>query len=231
MKIRIWRREQWLLRALVLCLMIVPVMAYGQDSAPMETASAEADVQKWVEIFEDPERWNWQGGIHILGLMAIEYGDTVADIGAGTGYFVRYLAPAVGDDGTVYAVDINPAFLDHITSRIDYPNSDRVFPILAAPDDPQLPAGEIDAALILNTWHHIDNRVAYAEKLKESMSRSGRVVVVDWRAESLPLGPPIEEKVSRETVIQEFEKAGWRLVTDSTILQYQYLLSFYPDRS
>ena len=78
------------------------------------------------------------------------------------------------------------------------------------------------------TSHHIGERVAYLAKLRPALSREGRVAIIDWRKGDIPLGPPPEERVGREDVIAEFENAGWRLVTESVALPYQYFLVFYP---
>lgn len=210
-------------------LFLLGLAMVGAGPASAQVPS-ETDVQRWVDRYEDPARNEWQGGTFILQLLSIEPGDQVVDLGVGTGYFVRFLTGYVGDKGHVYGVDINPAFLAHIESRTDILHMERLSTILADVDDPKLPPGEIDVILILNTWHHIEDRVAYARKLREAMSPTGRVLVVDWRQEPLPIGPPPGEKLTRETVIKEFQEAGWKLATDSSLLKYHYMLNFYPER-
>jgi ubiquinone/menaquinone biosynthesis C-methylase UbiE len=153
----------------------------------------------------------------------------VADLGAGTGFFTRSLAIAVGDSGSVYAVDIEQSMLDYIRSRDDVMQN-RVIPVLAAPDDPKLPDGTIDIVLTVNTWHHIKKRSAYLKLLDRALTPDGRVVVVDFRGGELPVGPPPGHKLSRAKVLKEFEKAGWKFAAESIALPYQYMLTFYPPR-
>ena len=187
------------------------------------------DAEQWAERWESAERAEWQKPMVVLGLLAIQAGQVVADLGAGTGFFTRSLAIAVGDSGSVYAVDIEQSMLDYIRSRDDV-MQDRVIPVLAAPDDPKLPDGTIDIVLTVNTWHHIKKRSAYLKLLDRALTPDGRVVVVDFRGGELPVGPPPGHKLSRAKVLKEFEKAGWKFAAESIALPYQYMLTFYPPR-
>ena len=103
-------------------------------------------------------------------------------------------------------------------------------PILARPDDPYLPAGGIDLVFICDTWHHIPDRVAYAQKLKQGLDAGGRVAIVDFHARDLPVGPPASMKRAREDVVKEFEAAGFTLAKEHTFLPHQYFLDFVPRR-
>jgi ubiquinone/menaquinone biosynthesis C-methylase UbiE len=185
------------------------------------------DVEHWATVFDDPARKDWQKPLFVLSFLGIEQGDVVADLGAGTGFFTQPLSIQVGPEGKVYAVDIEPAMLDHLMQRTDV-TTERVIPVLARPNDPKLPAGEIDVVVIMNTWHHIEKRVKYLRKLEKSLSPAGRVAVIDFRAGELPIGPPPDHKLSREEVVSEFEEANWRLVAESVMLPYQYVLIFLP---
>lgn len=188
-----------------------------------------SDVQYWAKIFDSPERIQWQKPVSVVDFLAIEPGATVADIGAGTGYFTIYLATMVGDEGRVYAVDTEQSMLDYLKQRNDM-NQKVVVPILADPHDPRLPPGEVDLILIMNTWHHIRDRVNYLSQLRRSLAQGGRVAIVDYREGKLPVGPPAQEKIARATVIKEFEKGGWTLAAESVALPYQYLLTFFPPK-
>jgi len=187
------------------------------------------DAKDWAERWESEEQMEWQQPVVVIGQLAIQPGQVVADLGAGTGIFTRPLSIAVGGSGTVYAVDIEQSMLDYIRSRGDV-LQDRVVPVLAEPDDPKLPAGTVDIVLTVNTWHHIKKRSTYLKLLDRALTPDGRVVVVDFRAEELPVGPPPNHKLSRKKVVKEFEKAGWTLAAESIALPYQYMLTFYPPR-
>lgn len=185
------------------------------------------DIDHWVSVFEDESRREWQKPLAVLEALGVMEGEVVADIGAGTGYFTGLLSIQVGAPGQVYAVDIERKMLDYIRGRQDVA-ADRTRFVLAAPDDPRLPAGQIDLILIVDTWHHIAKRSKYLQKLEAALSPAGRVAIIDFREGELPVGPPPGEKLSRETVVGEFEKAKWTLASDSVMLPYQYFLVFYP---
>jgi ubiquinone/menaquinone biosynthesis C-methylase UbiE len=185
------------------------------------------DIDHWVEVFEDPARDEWQKPLIVLDFLGIEGGDVIADLGAGTGYFTKPLSIQVGQQGKVFAVDIERAMLDHLMQREDIV-TERVVPVLAKRNDPKLPAGQIDLVVVVNTWHHIEKRSKYLRHLQECLSPVGRVAIIDFREGELPVGPPPGHKLSRDQVVSEFEKADWRLVAESVALPYQYVMTFLP---
>jgi len=186
------------------------------------------DVEHWVEVFDNPERDAWQKPESLLRLLGIRSGDVVADLGAGTGYFAARLSKSVGRTGKVYAVDIEQALLDHLVRRDDLGPYDVVIPVLADPDDPKLPAGELDLVLVVDTWHHIDDRLNYLGHIDRALAPGGRLVIVDFREGELPVGPPPGHKLSRDAVLREFDEAGWSLTSEARMLPYQYVLIFQP---
>ena len=103
-----------------------------------------------------------------------------------------------------------------------------MLPVLASPDDPFLPRGRVDRVLIVDTYHHIDDRLGYFRRMKEALAPGGRVAIVDFHKRPLPVGPPPEHKLSREFVIGEMRQAGWVLSREETFLPYQYFLLFEP---
>jgi ubiquinone/menaquinone biosynthesis C-methylase UbiE len=185
------------------------------------------DTERWVELFDSPERDKWQKPSIVVRVIGLLEGDTVADLGAGTGYFTRVLSRGVGARGKVYAVDIEPRMLEHIEQREDL-GSAEIVTVVAEPNDPKLPEGELDLVLVVNTWHHIDDRLEYLKKLERTLDSGGRVVVIDFHEGELPVGPPAGSKLSRDAIVAEFAEAKWRLETESVVLPYQYLLVFYP---
>lgn len=189
-----------------------------------------SDAAAWAERWESPERDAWQRPLDVIRLLAISPGEVVADLGAGTGYFTRLLAIKVGDRGKVLAVDVAPEMLAYIDAREDIVPG-RVETVLADKKDPRLPAGGVDLILTVNTWHHIKKRGRYLERLEQALKADGRMVVVDFRRDGeFSVGPPPSERISREDVVEEFERAGWTLASESLALPYQYYLTFYPPR-
>jgi SAM-dependent methyltransferase len=201
--------------------------AAGQDQEGGHDATMKhrfENAERWAERFDAPERAAWQKPQQVGWLLGIEAGQTVADLGCGTGYFLRTLSAMVDETGRVYAVDIEQGMLDHAMAR-NLP-FDNVVPVLAEPDDPKLPAGELDLILTVNTWHHIDRRIRYLGKLAAALKPFGRLVIIDWHEGELPEGPPAGHKLSRDAVVRELNKAGWTLTSESVALPYQYLLIF-----
>jgi len=180
-------------------------------------------------MFERPERAATQKPEEVVAALGLQPGQTVADVGAGTGYFTFHLARSVGSSGRILAVDIEAGMLEHIQQRAaDEEGGAVVETILAAPDDPNLPDGEVDMILFVNTYHHLSDRNEYLDLLKADLGADGRVAIVDYRKEDLPVGPPISHKLSRDEVVKEFTAAGFRQAGEETFLDYQYFLIFKP---
>ncbi len=166
----------------------------------------EALAQEW----NDPSRHAWQKPKEILDAMAIEPGATVADLGAGTGYLIEPLAAAVGEDGLVVALDVEPAMLEFLEKRRSEEQWSNVEVRKSAHHDPYLSAASVDAIVTLNTWHHVDGRRRFAEKLYAALKDGGRFVVVDFIAESTEgRGPPLEMRLAPTDVVRELEAAGF----------------------
>jgi predicted methyltransferase len=163
--------------------------------------------EEWAKIFDDPSRDEWQRPDDVVRLLALSPGMTVADIGAGTGYFLGRLSRAVGAEGRVLGLDVEPDMVVHMKSRAEREQLANVEPRLVEPADPKLERGTIDRVLIVDTWHHIDHRSKYAATLKDSLKSGGAIYVVDYTLEA-PRGPPKEHRLSAEKVIAELAEAG-----------------------
>jgi ubiquinone/menaquinone biosynthesis C-methylase UbiE len=187
-----------------------------------------ADVDRWLKVFESPERDQWQQPAEVVKAMGVGPGSVVADIGAGTGYFAVHLARAVWPDGKVLAIDTEPNMVAFMEKRAADAGLDVLETVLADADDPHIPPGSTHRILLVDTYHHIHDRPGYFRRLKAALAPGGQVVVVDFLKKSLPVGPPPEHKMSRDEVVAEFEEAGYRLASEETFLPYQYFLFFEP---
>jgi ubiquinone/menaquinone biosynthesis C-methylase UbiE len=186
------------------------------------------DVAKWVGVFDDPGRDAWQKPDAVLHALGVAPGMTVADLGAGTGYFSMHLAKAVGETGKVLAIDIEPKLVLYMKERAAKAGAAQVVAVLAPPDDPKLPAHGVDLVLIVDTWHHIDDRLHYLAKLAAGLKPGGRVAVVDFKKGDFPVGPPDAHKLEAKAVTAEFVEAGWMQASQWDELPYQYVLAFTP---
>lgn len=185
-----------------------------------------ADVDHWRRVFDDPARDVWQKPRELVAALAITPGMWVADLGAGTGYFSRWLDAAVGPAGVVFAVDTEPNLVAHLRTRAEREQTTRVIPVLASRDDPRLPPRALDLVLIVDTYHHLDHRLAYLRRLGGALKTQGRVAIVDWQQHDLPVGPPPEHKLARTQVIAEMQAAGYVLTAEPALLPHQYVLIF-----
>jgi ubiquinone/menaquinone biosynthesis C-methylase UbiE len=210
----------------LLLLAAVPALARSSDDATSHRRFD--DPAYWSKVFDDPGRAAWQKPEELVAALGLRPGQCVADLGAGTGYFSRLLSAAVGPTGTVLAVDPEPNLVAHLRERAEREGSANVVPVLASLDNPRLPAGLVDVVLIVDTFHHIDDRVAYFRRLRQALRPPGRIAIVDWQKRELPVGPEMDHKLAREQVVREMETAGYRLVEEPSILPYQYFLIFQP---
>jgi arsenite methyltransferase len=174
---------------------------------------------EYAKVLEDPERDTWQKPHEVITALKLKPSDVVADIGAGTGYFSRRFAMHAAK---IYAVDIDAKLLE-IAAKTAPKN---LVTLLAKPDDALLPPASVDLVFFCDVVHHIQDRVAYYNRLKPALKPGARIVVIDFYKKELPLGPPPEMKLTEDMVTSELKQAGFRPTRKETFLQYQYFLEF-----
>lgn len=185
------------------------------------------DAAFWSKVFDDPKRDSWQHPGEVVAALALAPGMTVADIGAGTGYFAGRLSAAVGPLGAVFLVEVEPTLVAHLRDRADREKTANVVPVLGSADNPRLPASSLDAVLLVDTFHHIDHRREYLATLIRSLRPSARVAVVEWKPGPQPFGPREEShKIPREKVEHEMIEAGFEALPSPDLLPHQYLALF-----
>jgi ubiquinone/menaquinone biosynthesis C-methylase UbiE len=218
--------------ALAVAATCLPASANTQSrpSTVEEMHRLHRDSKSFIATLEDPARDEYQKPHEVMMALDLREGERVADIGSGSGYFTLRIANHVGRTGLVYAVDVNPDMIAHLEGRVREAGLENVRTVLARPDDPLLPAGTIDRFFICDTWHHIDARPKYLAAMAKALKPEGRVVVIDYVKKDMPGGPPMEMRLSREEVVAEFERAGFRLAKEHGFLPYQYFLVFTAAR-
>src|SRR5512134_195045 len=157
----------------------------------------------------DPSRDAWQKPKEVLEKLAITPGSRVADLGAGGGYFTWYLARAVGPQGTVYAVDIDETGLGIIEKEMHARGIRNVVPIHAEAGDAKL-SEPVDLVFSCDTYHHMNDRIAYFRSLIRYLKPGGRVAILDFHPHGVFSGL-LGHGTAKEEVRREMESAGYRL--------------------
>jgi ubiquinone/menaquinone biosynthesis C-methylase UbiE len=159
-----------------------------------------------LSIFDSPGREERLQINRVMDVLDIQHGKAVADIGAGSGWFTMHAAKRVGEGGVVYAVDINPEAIPYITQRAEKEKVENVKPILSKPEDPLLPAGSVDAVLILKTYHEVAHPVELMKNLRAALRPGAKVGIIDRNGNGTNHG------VGKDVVIREAKQAGYRLL-------------------
>ena len=196
----------------------------GQERVPHSRLFPPED----IGILEGPDRDAWQRPDEVMDALGITEGATVADLGAGGGWFTVRLARRVGTNGIVYAQDIQPPMIESISRRVAREGLTNVRTILGTAQDPKLPE-KLDAVLIVGTYPEISEPSTLLRHILTSLNTNGRLGIVDFTLEGGGPAPPLEERISHEIVIATVEKSGFKLLAHEQFLQYQYLLIFSPN--
>jgi SAM-dependent methyltransferase len=162
------------------------------------------DADAWAKVFDDPARDAWQEPDRVIASLALDRTMTVADIGAGTGYFAVRIAPLVAE---VIATDVEADMVRYLRERAAREGHTNLRAVVTPPDDPLLAAGTVDRILVVDVWHHLGDRRAYAQKLAAALAPDGFIAVVDFTLDAKH-GPPPEHRLAPEAVIGDLEAAG-----------------------
>lgn len=182
---------------------------------------------KDLGLLEGPDRDAWQRPDQIMDALRIADGSVVADLGAGGGWFTVRLARRVGPNGRVYAEDVQPQMIESIERRVKREGLEgRVIMRLGTALDPGLPRGALDAVLIVETYHEMEQPLVLLRNLAQSLKPEGRMGIVEFTSEGGGPGPPMNERVDPQRVMDDAEQAGLRLIAHERFLRYQYLLVF-----
>jgi ubiquinone/menaquinone biosynthesis C-methylase UbiE len=221
------RPFRWILLPLA-PLALTQLLAAQAPKTAHEAHQLHRDPRSYIAALDDPQRDAWQKPADVLMALGLHPGDTVADIGAGSGYFTLRFSHHVGPGGRVYAVDISDDMLAEVKRKVSDAGLTNVMPVHATADDPKLPEGGVDLIFICDTWHHIENRPSYLGRLRTALKPNGRLAIVDFHKKPLPVGPPESMKLTRAEVVAEATAAGFSVAEEPTFLPYQYFLVFAP---
>lgn len=195
------------------------------------------DVDKWVKTFEGDDRDIFKYRASILAAVKPERGATVADIGAGTGFFSLMFAKAVGPNGKVYAVDTSTDFLSHIDQEVNERKLNNIVTVHCKEDSVELPPNSIDLAFICDTYHHFEYPHSTLHTLHRAMKPNGEVFIIDFFRDS-KRSPNLKEdhwkwvqghvRLDRDETIREVTAAGFKEIPapPTPFLKENYLIRF-----
>lgn len=198
-----------------------PVTAPGEHRKTSEPYTGD------LSIFDSPGRDERLQINRVMDILGITPGKTVADIGAGSGWFTVRAARRVGEHGVVYAVDINPEAIRYVDARARKEKSRNVKTILGKADDPLLPAGAVDAVLLLKTYHEVAEPVALLRNLRAALRSGAKVGIIDRN------GNGEDHGVGRDVVLHEATQAGYRLLEQYDFVKgdkMDYFLVLIPEQ-
>ncbi|MCB9506501.1 MAG: class I SAM-dependent methyltransferase [Myxococcales bacterium] len=181
------------------------------------------DPEAWAARWDNAERDEWQQPERVIAAMEISPGMTVADVGTGTGYFLPHLSAAVGAEGRVLARDVEPAMIDYVQARCEREGLGNVDAQVIGFESPGLPAHGMDRVMLVNTWHHIESREAYAAAVAETLAPNGALYIVEYTRDAQP-GPPAEMRLDPEQVITELAAGGLTATVVEPALPRQYVV-------
>jgi len=173
-----------------------------------------------------PERAAEEAPDEALDAIGVAKGAVVADIGAGVGYFTWRLADRVGRTGKVYAVDIQSEMLAELRHNMAERKLTNYEALLGAEDDPHLPAGAVDLALLVDVYHEFSKPQQMLHKIRAALKPDGRMVLLEYRKEDPKVPIRIEHKMTVAEVKAEIEPQGFRLEKTIETLPRQHILIF-----
>ncbi len=215
-----------------------PGAAVDDPEAGLETpppkrvpARAPSGVMNWAgaEWLEREDRVELEKPEVTLRAMNLRDGDMVADIGAGTGFFTRRLAKAVGPSGKVYANDVQSGMLDRLKELAGEEGTSNIVTVLGTQDDLGLPAKAFDWVLLVDVYHEFQNPEVMLERIREALKPGGRVALVEYRLEGDTASHIDEDhRMSVEQVTAEWGAGGFTIEQRIEDLPSQHLFILAP---
>jgi ubiquinone/menaquinone biosynthesis C-methylase UbiE len=175
---------------------------------------------------DDPERLKWLPPIEVIGSLELHAGMSVADIGAGTGYFTLPIARAAGSGGKVHAVDFQTGMLDLLGKKLLEPDAPTNISLVhGTATHTTLPDKCVDFVFLANVWHEVDDHALVLKEAARLLRKNGRLAILDWRPNvQQPPGPPLEHRKSATTVAENLNLNGWNVERSGNVGKYSYLI-------
>jgi ubiquinone/menaquinone biosynthesis C-methylase UbiE len=222
-------------RGIVLAIRVVAVaaiaadLAFAQATHPISgRAIAQVMGHEGAPWLERPEREAEEAPAKAITALQLRPGQSIADVGAGSGYYTMLLSAAVGPRGRVYATDIQPEMLALIRQKVEKRRVSNVELLLGTSTDPRLPDGAIDLALMVDVYHELSQPQVFLQSLKRAFKPDGRLVLIEFRQEDASVPIRKEHKMSVREARMELEAEGYRFERVIDVLPWQHILVFRP---
>ena len=184
-----------------------------------------AETEKYIEFLERPDRARWQKPDEVVAALHLEGAETLADVGAGSGYFTFRFAKAL-PRGKVIATDIDPEMVRHVHHKVLSDGVPNVQVVLADPKDPTVSAAA-DVVFVCDVIHHVEGQAAWLRRMFSEMKPGAKLVVIEFKEGKLPEGPPEAVKIPKAKLTATLRDAGFALKSDDPeLLPYQTFLVF-----
>jgi predicted methyltransferase len=219
------RATRFISVAIAASLIVLMACPRFKPKSVARTDKRGSNLNAYIAAELDSARDGWQKPGEVIEALSIRKGETVADVGAGAGYFTWRLAEAVGAEGTVYATETNVDLLTMLIKKGAEGGFPNVKVIEAQPDDPQLPYGSVDIALVCNNMSRVNYIYTFFDLLRRGLKTKGRLAVIDWSVKP-GVGPDPSMRRKSEDVKRIVEGMGFRLVKRYDFLPHQYFMVF-----
>jgi SAM-dependent methyltransferase len=197
-----------------------------QQQTPVQSPRGKLFDPVDLGLLEAPDRDAWQKPEQVMLALGIADGSVVGDLGAAGGWFTIRLARFVGPNGLVYAEDVQQQMIEAIERRVKREGLQNVRTVLGDTKDPRLPRNELDAILIVETYHEMEDPVTLLRNAAIALKTQGRIGIIDYKKDGLGPGPPLEDRVDPGTIVRDANAAGLRLLRRENFLPFQFYLIF-----
>lgn len=197
-----------------------------QQQPPGQSQQGKLFAPPDLGLLEAPDRDAWQKPDEVMRALGIADGSIVGDLGAAGGWFTIRLARFVGPNGLVYAEDVQRQMIEAIDRRVKREGLTNVRTVLGDTNDPRLPPNRLDAILIVETYHEMEDPVRLLRNAARALKPQGRIGIIDYKKEGLGPGPPLEDRVDPDTIVRDASAAGLRLLKRESFLPFQFFLIF-----
>lgn len=205
-----------------------PVPQVGPPGYYMGRRMAEPMSYLGADWLERPNRDEEQKPEHVLDVLKVHGGQTVADVGCGSGYFTSRLSKRVGPSGRVYATDLQQEMLDLLARRTKQEHLDNVTPVLATARDAKLPDGKLDVILLVDVYHELPDPPLTLAQLEKALAPNGVLALVEYRAEDPKVAIKPEHKTTLEQLKKELSANRWQFLDSEESLPQQRIVTFRP---